>query len=232
MAGRPSEVEHIKKTFLNEVAVARHLVDTIRNIPQKVRPSKIVKVSLHPKFTQQVIALAFMGVVAAWEEFLERSLVRYLAGAQTASGYSPTPKIGVANTIQHAYEILSQNANYDSTQKYLKASDPKWILSMADFFFSSHSYSCLREKNDLIKHASSIRNRVAHGSEKSRTDFRATAIHFLHPVNNKLPKSFGPGRLLAEPIQRHLGAQDEQAGRSHIAGYFRMYEALANKIVP
>src|SRR4051794_9564130 len=117
MAGRPPEVEHVKRTLLDEVASARGLVDAIRAIPPKVRPSNAV--GLHPKYAQQVIELAFMGVVAAWEEFLERSLVRYLAGARTASGYRPIPKHGAANNIQHAYELLSQDPNYDATRNYL-----------------------------------------------------------------------------------------------------------------
>ncbi|MBS0355730.1 MAG: hypothetical protein JSR83_17730 [Proteobacteria bacterium] len=230
MAGRPPEVEHVKQTFLSEVASARGLVDAIRAIPPKVRPSNAI--GLHPKHAQQVVELAFMGVVAAWEEFLERSLVRYLAGARTASGYRPTPKHGAANNIQHAYELLSQDSGYDSTRNYLKASDPRWVRISADFFFSHHSYSCLQTKVDLIKHASSIRNRVAHSSEKCRSDFKATAIYFLQPHNNTLPQGFGPGKLLSEPVQRHFGQQAIQAGRSHIASYFRMYEDLANSIVP
>lgn len=230
MAGRPPEVEHVKRTFLAEISSARNLVDAIRGIPPKVRPSNVV--GLHPKHAQQVVELAFMGVVAAWEEFLERSLVRYVAGAQTANGYAPTPKYGMANSMQHAYELLSQDSNYDASRNYLKVSDPRWVRSSADFFFSAHPYGCLQSKNDLLKHASSIRNRVAHSSEKCRTDFKATAIYFLQPANNALAQGFGPGRLLLEPVQRHFGQQAIQAGRHHMATYLRMYEALANDIVP
>ena len=230
MPGRPPKVTQVKDAFLNEISAARSLLAAINSIPAKVRPS--ARVGLHPKYVQQVIELAFMAVVAAWEEFLERSLVRYQAGAQTPTDYRPTPKFGLANTIQHAYELLSQDPNYDSTKNYLKVSDPRWVRSSADFFFRVHPYNCLQAKTDLLKHASSIRNRVAHASEKCRSDFKAAAIHFLQPANGTLSQGYGPGKLLIDPIQRHFGQQAEQNGLSHFEAYLRMYESLANDIVP
>ena len=119
-----------------------------------------------------------MGMIAAWEEFLDRSLVRYVAGATTNCGNSPTAKFGLANNIAHAYELLSQDNKYDPQKNYLNVTDPKWVWTTADFFFKKHPYSCLQSKADLLRHGSSIRNRVAHSSEKCRADFKNTAIIF------------------------------------------------------
>lgn len=230
MAGRLAEVQHVKTAFIDECASARNLVSCILAIPAKVRPSNAV--GIHPKYAQQVVELAFMGVVAAWEEFLERSLVRYVAGATTAGGYRPTPKYGLANNIQHAYKILSQDPKYDVTRHYLKATDPAWVCSSADFVFSAHPYGSLQAKADLIGHASTIRNRVAHSSEKCRSEFKATAVHFLHPPNGTLSQGYGPGKLLLDPVQRHFGQQVTQQQVSHFEAYLRMFEALADTIVP
>lgn len=173
-----------------------------------------------------------MGMVSAWEEFIERSLVRYVAGAQTDGNYSPTHKYGQADTITHAYELLSQDANYDPEKKYLKVSDPRWVWRTADFFFQRHPYGCLQSKSHLLKHANSIRNRVAHDSLKCKAEFKATVLYFLQPHGGLLTRGYGPGILLLEPIQRHFSQQAVQGRLSHFDAYVDLYESLANAIVP
>ncbi|WP_296727818.1 hypothetical protein [Variovorax sp.] len=215
---------------MTEIVSARSLVATIRALPIKVRPSNAI--GIHPKYVHQVVELAFMGVVSAWEEFIERSLVRYVAGAQTDTGYAPIQKVGRADNIQHAYELLSQDSGYNPLKNYLKVSDAKWVRRTADFYFSAHPYSCLQSQTDFLKHASSIRNRVAHSSEKCRASFKDTAVYFLQPANGNLVQGFGPGALLLLPVQRHFSQQAIQAGLSHFDAYMDGYEVLANQIVP
>lgn len=230
MAGRPAKVQHVRTTFESECSSARALVAAILAVPPKVRPSP--KPGLHPKYAQQVVELAFMAVVAAWEEFLEDSLVRYVAGAKSTSGYKPTPKFGIASGILHAYQILSQDSKFDPTRDYLKVTDPNWVRNSASFIFSVHSYTHLNTKTDLIKHASAIRNRVAHSSEKCRTDFKATAIYFLQPANGKLTQGYTPGKLLLSNVQRHFGQAAVQKGLTVFEAYLQMYESLAKQIAP
>jgi hypothetical protein len=146
-----------------------------------------------------------MGVIAAWEEFLERTLVRYLAGAATNSGYTATHKFGQANDIGHAFELLSQDANYDPSKHYLKVSDARWVWRTADFFFAQHHYGLLTPKADLLLNANRIRNRIAHDSEKSKADFKSAAIWFLHPASGTLAKGFSPGALLLSTATRNFG---------------------------
>lgn len=230
MAGRPPKVFPVKLAFLNQLTSAHNLVAAISDIPLSVRDIGVPY--LHPKNAEQVVELAFMAVVAAWEEFLERTLVRYLAGAQAQGGYSPTPKYGRANSIQHAYELLSQDPSYDPAKHYLKVTDSKWVRSSADFYFSNHPYQCLQTKADLLRHASFIRNRVAHASEKCRVDFKTSAIYFMHYANNTLPQGLTPGKLLVTPVRRHFGQPAIQNGLSHFHAYLDLYESLANSIVP
>ena len=230
MSGRPPKVNHVKKQFKLELAAARNLVSVIESLPRQTRNKN--GNGIHPKHVNQVVELAFMGIVAAWEEFLERSLVRYLAGAKTDTNYSPTHKYGRANTISHAYEILSQDARYDPQKHYLKVSDPKWVLSTAEFYFSSHQYNCLQNNLDLLKKANLIRNRVAHGSDKCKKDFKDTAIWFLQPANDSLTQGFSPGSLLTKNVIRHFGAQVISLNKSHFSAYLDLYEQLSDTIIP
>ena len=106
---QPPKVDYVRDSFLAEIASATNLVTAIQALPSKVGAT--VQVGIHPKHAHKVVELAFMGIIAAWDEFLERSLVRYVAGATTDSGYSPSHKHGRANNLTHAYRILSQNMN-------------------------------------------------------------------------------------------------------------------------
>ena len=230
MAGRPPEVDHVKATLLREIKAAEDLVGKIRKLSGGINP--VGAPGLHPKYVRQVVELAFMGVVASWEEFLEMVLVRYVAGARTKTGYAPTPRFGKAISISHAYQVLSNNTKFDPKKDYLKVTDPKWVTNSADFLFSAHGFADIKAKSDLLGHASSIRNRVAHSSDKCRAEFRATAIHFLQPVNGLLTKGYAPGDLLVTPVVRHFGQPAIQAARTHFSAYTDLYKSLADKVVP
>lgn len=230
MAGRPPKVTHVKNAFLDEITSARGLVDAMTALPAKVHPS--IQVGVHPKHLRQVVALAFMGVISAWEEFIERTLVRYVAGASADSGYSPTFKYGSANSLKHAQELLSLNADYDPKRDYLNFSNARWVWRTADFFFSSHPYGGLNSKAELLKNASRIRNRIAHDSEKCKAEFKVTAIWFLHPANGRLTQGYGPGSLLLDTARRNFGNRINQARISHFEAYMRVFESLAQSVVP
>lgn len=228
--GRPPKVDHVRDAFIHEINTARNLVQAIDTLPRK--SGKTTNPGIHPKHVKQVVELAFMGVVAAWEEFLERILVRYVAGAQCNSGYSPTHKYGSGNNLNHAYELLSQSPNYDPQKDYLKVSDPRWVWRTADFFFSSHPFGNLSNKSDLLKKANILRNRIAHESEKCKSDFKKAVIWFLQPANNQLKQGYGPGALLTAPVQRHFPQPVIQANTTHFEAYMSLYEGLANDLVP
>lgn len=104
----------------------------------------------------------------------------------------------------HAYQILSGNSKFDPQKGYLKVGDPKWVTNSADFFFSQHGYGDVKEKTEILGHASSIRNRVAHSSEKCRYEFKVMAFYFLASPSQKLEKGYGPGNLLMENVARHF----------------------------
>ena len=228
--GRPAKVEHVRKEFFAELDRAETLVEAMTNLPTKFGRS--TKPGIHPKHRGQVIELAFMGIVASWEEFLEQTLVRYLTGAQTKKGNLTKLKAGRADTIQHAYELLSLDPNYNPDKSYLKTSDPRWMLRICDFYFSTHPFDCLRNKIELIRHANTIRNRVAHNSTKSKAYFKLTALYFIRFSGNTLSKGYGPGALLQAAVQRHFGPEAIAEEQTHFAAYVELFEDLATEIVP
>lgn len=228
--GRPPTVHQVRDGFLAEIVSATTLIQTVRALPQQSNPNQ--NGGIHPKQTDQVIGLAFMGMVAAWEEFLERVLVRYVAGAKTNTNYSPTPKVGKAKGIPHAYEILSQNPNFSPQKNFLKVTDVTWITKTADFLFTQHPFSCLTQKVSVLKHASAIRNRIAHDSEKCKEDFKKTALHFLQPQNGQLVQGFGPGALLRAPVRRDFDQVLIAQSTSHFDAYADLFRQLASNIAP
>jgi hypothetical protein len=230
LAGRPPEVDHVKATFLKGLSAANDLVTRVKPFAGGINPNGAP--GINPKHVRQVVELAFMGIVASWEEFLEMSLVRYVAGAKTKAGYQPVAKFGRANSLEHAYQILSGVPKFNPKTDYLKVSDPKWVTNSADFIFSSHGFTEVRTKSDLLGFASKLRNRVAHSSDKCRADFKATALHFLPAGTLKLTQGYGVGDLLLATATRHFGPIVNTSGVSHFKAYVDVYTALAQKIVP
>ena len=228
--GRPAKVDHVRDEFLAEIDRAVGLIAAIGSLPAKTKQS--AKLGLHPKHSGQIMGLAFMGLIATWEEFLERTLVRYRTGAKTDGGYAPQLKIGRANSLAHAYELLSLNPNYRPESSYLKVTDVRWIQRIADFYFLNHPYGCLGNSSQLLKQANRIRNRVAHDSTKCKAEFKDAVVFFLNPTGGTLKQGYGPASLLRESVQAHSGAQAVTAGVNHFDAYVGLFRHLAGRIVP
>lgn len=228
--GRPPEVDHVKREFLRQVDAAVALVDSVKNIPSRTKD--IDGLGLHPKHLNQVVGLAFMGLVSSWEEFVERSLVRYIAGAQSKSGFSPKPKVGIADNIDVAYKHLAKEVDYNPQKNYLKTSNPKWIYENGRFFFSKNPFNCINSKIELLEDANKIRNRVAHESKKCKADFKKVAIRFLNITDDRLTKGFSVGQLLLKPVERHFGKAAIDKEHSHFTAYANLYKSLAKEIIP
>src|SRR5690349_3765507 len=101
MAGRPSKVGHVRDAFLSNSVSARDLVLAVRDLAAIRRVPG--QAGLHPEQARRVVELAFLGLIASWEEFLEQSFVRYLAGAASDNGYRPKLRLGKSSDITHSY---------------------------------------------------------------------------------------------------------------------------------
>lgn len=222
-------VDTCRESFEYQIDVAKRLTKAV--VPLKA-VNHVAGENLHSKHVRRIVELAFMGVVSSWEDFLEQTMVRYLAGAKSKSGFGAPHKVGLAKSILHAYRVISREAKYDPKRNYLSWTCPSEVLSRADFFFVGGApyHAPIQQFHANVQRAISIRNRVAHASEKCKADFKIVACEFLNVA--KLTKSYGAGDLLQAPAARHFGKAVANSGKIYLEAYLDMFEAMAKKIVP
>jgi hypothetical protein len=230
--GRPPKVDHIREDFLYQIEAARRLEAAVRPLAA-IHPGAVR--SLHPKHVYRTVELAFMGVCAAWEDFLEATIVRYLANAETDSGYRPRLRVGPCQDIPHAFQVLSGKPEYDPEEHYLPWTSPTGVVRLAEVFFASGApfKTPLTRETARLKHAVKVRNRVAHASEKCKADFREAANSIMQrPINTPLGKGYRVGELLSGNASAYFGAHIPALHISVFEAYMRAYTQLAEEIVP
>ena len=228
MPGRPQKVDHLRLNLAADIESARSLATAALQLQAVNQPGR-----LHPKHVRRIVELAFLGVVAEWDGFVEQAFVRYLCGAATNTGCAPTLAVGRARNIQHAYAIVSQSATYNPTQQYLRFSDARWTLQKAGFFFAGVTpFDALRAHLARLQDAVAIRNRVAHNSSKSRADFKGVALAYVNPGGGTLSQGYRAGDLLLTPATRHFGGSPITPGRTYFDAFLDMYDQLALRVVP
>lgn len=234
MPGRPPKVDQIRNEFLRSLESARKLYIQVQKVTAVKGGTSIPK--LHVKQARRVVELALMGVVAAWEEFLERTLVRYVAGAKTNAKFFPIPRVGSAKSIEHAYQIVTGDPDHNSAKDYVSWNDPIAICKLAKVFFDGgrpFAGNLDGTHCQALKDAVKLRNRVAHSSEKCREDFKEVARRFKGLAKGaKLSQSYRVGDLLLEKAVRCFGDRAKNKGWTFFEAYCEMYKELAKKIVP
>lgn len=228
--GKPFKPDKAKEDFNYQIEVAERLRDAV--IPLG-GIKKTTKKPIHVTQSRKIVELAFMGVVAAWEEFLEAAMIRYLAGAATTSGYRAPLNVGKASDLAHAYQIIAQDADYDRSKHYLSWTSPREVKARAKFYFVDGApfVDPLTLGEQCLGWAVQIRNRVAHASEKCRGDFETAARALL--AKNKLNQSFRAGDLLEEQTSRHFPkVLSLPTGATLFSAYMQLFRHLANQIVP
>ncbi|WP_458071423.1 hypothetical protein [Rhodanobacter sp. BL-MT-08] len=232
MPGRPPKAAHVRDTFLAASSSASDLVKTISGL-SGVNPNSTCP-RLHAEQARRVVELAFLGLVSAWEEFLEQSFVRYLAGAKADNDFCPELRMGKATDISHAYQIISGDPNFDPSRNYAKFGEPKWVISISKNYFALGApYATVLQPNiDPIQHSIKLRNRVAHNSSKCREDFiKSAKIHLNIPEDGKLRQGYTVGDLLAAPADRLFGQEARNKGWTYFQAYNARFRAMARKIV-
>ena len=233
MPGRPPQVDHVRESFLRASSSARDLVRAVGQV-SAIRQNPNCP-TLHPEQARRVVELAFLGLVSAWEEFLEQTFVRYLAGAKAASGFTPALRLGKASTIAHSYHLISGDPDFDPSRNYSKFGEPKWVIAIAKNYFALGApyATCLQPHLDPLQHAIKLRNRVAHSSTKCREDFKKTArVHLGLQPNVGVGQGYGVGDLLLEPAQRIFGQEAVAKNWNYFQAYNARLRAISRRIVP
>lgn len=233
MAGSLPKVGHIRESFVAATQSAEALVEAVSGMaaihPQAEGPR------LHPEHCRRIVELAFLGLISAWEEFLEQSFVRYLAGAKADNNYAPTLRLGKAASIKHSYHLVSGDPAYDPTKNYSKFGDPKWVIAISKNYFEIGApYATKMHPNlQVLQEAIRLRNRVAHNSGKSREDFKRSArIHLGLAENAPLVQGYGVGDLLTSKAKKLFGQQAKDSGLTFFSAYTARLRRLAKEIAP
>ena len=233
MAGRPPKVDHIRDSFVGAIESAGKLYTSVLAV-SGINPA-IQGPRLHSEHVRRVVELAFLGVVGSWEEFLELTLVRYIAGAKCDGGYRPTLRLGKAADIRHAYHLVAGDSYFDPSNGFIGLSDPRKTVNIAKLFFEGgRPYAnALQKKQDRLIDAVRLRNRVAHSSTKSREDFKRTARTLLNlGEEGRLSQGFRVGDLLVATADRHFGRSAADRGITFFQAFMEMFSTLALRIVP
>lgn len=152
--------------------------------------------ALHPAQARRVVALSFLAAVASWEEFVEASFVRYLAGATSGSGKRPHLRFGPAASIDDAYAVISGKPGFDPDRSFLSWSVEDTLRRSSLFFGAGDPFKrVLLPAKEALEDAVVIRNRVAHASQKSRSAFGRIARKLR---GSNLRQGFSVGDLLLE----------------------------------
>lgn len=232
--GRPPRVDYLRDDFLESIGSAERLFDA-------VLPLSAVRIggghrALHVKQVRRVVELAFMGVCAAWEEFLEQTMMRYMAGAALASGHGPTLRLGRCEGIDHAYQVFAADPQHDPARKYLSWTNPALVVQMAQMYFRDGEPYATAINNfaEELRRAVKLRNRVAHSSQKCIEEFRGVANYYLDP--QAVTQGYGVGDLLRSNRRRNFNhlppVQPGHPARNYFQAHMEMFRTLANAIVP
>lgn len=233
MAGRPPKVAQIKAVFLKAVDSAEKLVASARAL-SAVNPN-VKHPRLHAEQTRRVVELAFLGLVSNWEEFLEQTFTRYMAGAKSPNGFSPEFRLGTAADIAHSYHVISGDSGFDPKSSYSKFGEPRWVINTARIYFESGSpYSPrMQAYIEPLQSAVKIKNRVAHSSEKCREDFKKVAkAHLGLQQTAKLKQGYTVGDLLVAKPVAVFKTSLQAKYQTYFETYCDLYRYLATQIVP
>jgi hypothetical protein len=174
----------------------------------------------YPGHARRIVGLAFMQMVIAWDELVEATLVRYVAGASAPSGYSPSLLLGRAKSISHAYQLISGKPRYDASKHFMTWESWSSLLDIAGLYIKdSEPFSNLDAiQRQRLHDAKAIRNRVAHFSRKVREDFVAVAkSHIGLSPEKKLSKGYDVGQLLIDDSSKGFGSVNREPYFIHYA---------------
>jgi len=196
--------------------------------------------TFHPLIASKIVGLAFLSAVAAWEEYVEETFLRYMSGATSETGYAPQLLVGTCQNRAHALRVLTAAFGHSVGSRNLRWHDFAWVQHIAKVFFRRGEPYSQIPKHHLkwLEHANVIRNRVAHNSANARKSFKRLANQYLgEQPDAPLPKGFSPGQLL---VCSNLTEADQLLISSDIVyewdclfvAYLNIFEDLAFRLTP
>lgn len=170
----PIKIAHV------EAELNRHIVSSDALI---LRAKNAGMTNIH---VEMITELAFLRIYIAWENFLEESFKRFLAGASTTSGKTLKRNVVPLN-MDVALKLLSGGRDYATW------TSPSDVIGRAEIYFKDGEpfKSGLQPIVSVLNEMNVVRNRIAHRSPTSQKKF-ATLIRtaFGHGVTGMTPGRF------------------------------------------
>ena len=227
MANKPS-LKSIRSVFDDRLSSSLGLYSYAEEIAKGTWESITGREPLHPRQAQKIVALSFMDIVAGWEDFVEGSFVRYLAGATSPNGYRPSMRCGYAKSIPHAYQLASGNPAFKIGSHYFQSNSWRDVVEAAKVFYENgEPFSLLSPfQKEKLADASKIRNRIAHTSDKCKKEFGVVARQCVPNVH----QGYSAGQLLIYKSNKGFGRSAPT--QSYFRHYLSLFEDLAEVICP
>jgi hypothetical protein len=193
----------------------------------------------HPVVAAKIIGLAFLSALTAWEDFLSEVFLGYMCGYQAPNGYAPHLRTGTSQNRTHAIQVLTAEENPKEAERRTRWSSIKWVQSVASIHFrTGDPFTSMDSQVSLhIEWATTIRNRVAHNSDKARAQFKDVANRLLkRPSGTAIGRGFLPGQLLIAISLDTFPApeldHDYQTWGDNFEAYISLFLEEARRIVP
>lgn len=169
--------------------------------------------AIHVRDTEEIVGLALLKLTLAWESFVEDSFLRYLCGAKSSAGGSPTLLLAKEPTLRAAFKKLGGGNRYITWQ-----ADTTIKRANKCFDAGSPYASAVNGAKSDLDDITKIRNRIAHRSEHSVREFQDVVRAHLTYV----PAGMTPGRFLLGTLP--------SVGKPAIEHYAALLSATAHLI--
>lgn len=217
-----------KKDFVSGIKRARALYTEARKLAT-VRPRRN-GLGLHKKQSLRVMELAFLGMVAEWESFLEDTLVRYAAGATCPNGAAPVLRGPSTGDLESAYKMILGRATFNPDEDYLMMMWPDQIKKRAGKCMppTSPYHNIANDRKDELELAAVLRNRIAHGSTRCKRAFKAKI-----PTCGLAPyQGIKVGNVLEAQVATPHFTGVTLTGKDYFDAFADLYLQLADSIAP
>lgn len=192
-----------------------------------------------PNVAAKVVGLAFLSAVSAWEDFVEDVYLGYLCGYPAPNGYTPRLRAGPAQNKTHALTLAAGESNEKEAERKLRWSSFRWIQALSTVHFVPNNVFTAVAAQDVawLDLAQTIRNRIAHNSEKAKSQYKAALNRLMNDKpDTPLPRGFSPGKFLI--YQTHTDKQLMPLMEDHhywpdvFEGYISLWQRLADELCP
>jgi len=183
----------------------------LEEIKANARPGTSEHRLLHAKRIEAAYEMAFLRVFIAWEDVLERSFIRYLSGCANSQGRQIP-----AQGVQFAKNISDAEAQLYGKNDYLLWHKTSRVISRSKQFFQLGLHEQVCQSNlARLEAFASIRHRIAHGQEDSKTKFDLATMQLVGrrfhgsrpgPFLREFDMSLSPARRWIDIISDELVA--------------------------